>query len=477
MQDSPETLFISVFGTPPSGSEPIAGAGSSRRYTRLHHPDGRTVIACEGDDRKENEAFIYLSEALAKSGIRVPDILAVSDSVRCYLQEDFGDTSLYQALMPHIGTGSTDPERLLAEAVTTLPHIQIAAASNIDFSRCHPDAEMDARMVRWDLNYFKYNFLKVAGTTFDERLLEDDFDRLTLRVTDPALLCGFMYRDFQSRNIMVLPDRTLGFIDFQSGRRGPVHYDLASLLWQIRLKLPEEDRIRLTDLYLSELHTLVPSVNPDLFRQQLVDFVLIRTLQVMGAYGFRGLIQHKSLFLEPLADATAQLSELMETGALDHYPELKRVCSCIIKENKFFCSAASGLTVSVSSFSFRKGYPDDFSGNGGGFVFDCRGMHNPGRYEEYKPLTGRDRPVREFLAERGEVQPFLQAVRQLMAPTVECYLRRGFTHLSVAFGCTGGRHRSVYCAEQIARWLSENYDLTVELTHREQGISETLRSE
>lgn len=133
------------------------------------------------------------------------------------------------------------------------------------------------------------------------------------------------------------------------------------------------------------------------------------------------------------------------------------------------------LTVTIYSFSFKKGIPEDNSGNGGGYVFDCRSTHNPGKYDEYKQLTGLDQPVIDFLEKDGEILEFLSSVYTLVDHHVARFLERGFEHLQVSFGCTGGQHRSVYSAQHTAEHIKEKFPtVSIELIHRERGIQQTL---
>ena len=453
----------------PSVMEPVAASGSNRRYW---HVDG--LVGCVGDDVEENGAFIYLSGHFAACGLNVPRVLAVSGDCRCYLQESLGRVSLYDMIADRrFAPSQVD---MLVKTIRYLPQLQHRGAEGIDFGRCYPQEAMDGRMVAWDLNYFKYCFLKPSGVEFNEAALQDDFDALQRRLLDGENEWDtFMYRDFQSRNVMVV-DGEPWFIDFQGGRRGPVYYDVASFIWQARAAIPDGLRERLIDEYLDAASCYCSYDAAD-FRRRLMEFVLFRQLQVLGAYGFRGLIENKPQFVSGIPGAIDALESLCDAGCLEAYPALRRVISRLAERYapEAAMTAAEGLTVTVMSFSYRRGLPIDTSGNGGGFVFDCRAIHNPGRYDRYKPLTGRDDEVIEFLEHDGEVIPFLEHVYALTDAAVEKYRKRGFTSLMVCFGCTGGRHRSVYSAEHTARHLHEKYGVRVVLEHREQNIREVLQ--
>ena len=341
----------------------------------------------------------------------------------------------------------------------------------MNFSYCYPLATFNHRSVLWDLNYFKYCFLKATGLEFQENLLEDDFERMadTLLQIEPQV---FMYRDFQSRNIMIREEKPY-FIDFQGGRKGPFYYDVASFLWQAKANYPDSLRQELLDEYLDALRPY-HAIDKEQFLTTLRHFVLFRTLQVLGAYGFRGYFEKKAHFIQSVPYAIENLRQLLETD----FPEYPYLCLMLRKLTELpqFASIRNRrkLTVRVMSFSYKKGIPEDPSGNGGGYVFDCRAVHNPGKYEQYKQLTGRDKPVIDFLEQDGEILQFLEHVDALADAHVQRFLERGFTNLSICFGCTGGQHRSVYSAEHVAHHLNEKFGVRIRLIHREQHIEQIL---
>jgi hypothetical protein len=341
----------------------------------------------------------------------------------------------------------------------------------MNFSYCYPLAAFNRRSILWDLNYFKYCFLKATGLEFQENLLEDDFERMadTLLQIEPQV---FMYRDFQSRNIMIREEKPY-FIDFQGGRKGPFYYDVASFLWQAKANYPDSLRQELLDEYLDALRPY-HAIDKEQFLTTLRHFVLFRTLQVLGAYGFRGYFEKKAHFIQSVPYAIENLRQLLETD----FPEYPYLCLMLRKLTELpqFASIRNRrkLTVRVMSFSYKKGIPEDPSGNGGGYVFDCRAVHNPGKYEQYKQLTGRDKPVIDFLEQDGEILQFLEHVDALADAHVQRFLERGFTNLSICFGCTGGQHRSVYSAEHVAHHLNEKFGVRIRLIHREQHIEQIL---
>ena len=421
----------------------------------------------------ENRAFITLSRHFRAKGLRVPEVLAVSADGMYYLQQDLGDRLLYDVLAEARDNGAYGPlERdLLLRAMSALPALQVAGAQGLDFSVCYPTPSFDARTVDFDLNYFKYCFLKPSPVEFNEERLQDDFDRLKEDLLEDVT-DTFMYRDFQARNVM-LHEGELWFIDFQGGRRGPLHYDVASFIWQAKARYPADLKDALVDAYLDALEGYMP-VDRDAFRRKLRIFVLFRTLQVLGAYGFRGRIEKRAHFLESIPYALENLKELIERP-FDRYPYLSSVLGNLAASGPGLPPPPDGLLhVHIYSFSYRKGIPEDNSGNGGGYVFDCRSVHNPGRYERFRTMTGLDREVQEFLEADGEIFTFLGHVFPLVDAHVERFISRGFTHLQVSFGCTGGQHRSAYSAQKLAEHLSGRPGVMVHLHHRELGIERTL---
>ena len=469
------SLYSKYFGCCPETVSAITGSASNRSYYRLVSEAGR-CIGVIGTDREENNAFVTLARHFSSKGIPVPEIYSVSDDGMVYIQEDLGGISLYDLLLSaRKGQTSWDEvEALLCRTMSLLPKIQYEGAEGLDFSICYPQPSFDRQNVMFDLNYFKYCFLKATGLEFKEVLLQQDFERLA----DDLLLHDtdtFMYRDFNVRNVMV-KEGSPYFIDFQGGRRGPVCYDVASFVWQARAAYDDDLKEKLVQSYVDAL-TAYAEVHRDTFKADLKLFRLFRLLQVLGAYGFRGWTEHKAAFVVSIPSAISNLKELLSELPSDSYPYLMQVLKQLVRLPRFNQSTDGDgvLEVRVSSFSFKKGVPYDPSGNGGGYVFDCRSIHNPGRYEPYKKLTGMDEPVIRFLEDDGEIIGFLEHVYGVVDPHVATYAKRGFTSLMVSFGCTGGQHRSVYCAEHLAAHLSELYpDIRVRLIHREQGVDRYL---
>ena len=473
-----------VTGTEPYSIEKLPEGGSPRHYTRviLDEAGNKSVIVTEGNDHVENRSFCMLARAFGDyardhkeqfAGISFPEILYHTSDYSVYMQSDLGDVSLFDLIREtrKVGVNPEDSLRSLIQSVLdALIKVQTIPESVWEdkvFNR-----RFGERMVHWDLNYFKYEFLKPAGVTFNEDLLQDDFESLAEVLTEvDDEYTGFMYRDFQSRNIMIAGSG-IGLIDFQGGRKGVCIYDAISFLWQARAGFSHKFRMEMLDYYINR-YCGQTGGNIGFLRGVAHNYVLFRTLQVLGAYGFRGLVEGKAHFIESIPGAIRNLSELLANGDVDNYPELKKCCEILCADTRWQKEKTDGLTIEVCSFSYKKGYPKNFTGNGGGFMFDCRGMHNPGRYEEYKKLTGLDKPVIHFLEERGEVDLFVKNAKDIVSPSIKSYLRRGFNDLQVGFGCTGGQHRSVYCAERFAREIAEEYpEATVKVYHREQNVPE-----
>ena len=479
--------------------EEITGSGSNRVYMRLRDEEKGFFIAVYGNCVDENRAFVQMAKHFASKGLPVPRVMGdLSEDGHFYLQEDMGSVALYDAIAEGRKRGgdySDAEERLLHRTIAELPRMQFLGGEGLQGEWCYPKAEFDREGIMFDLNYFKYCFLKAVVDDVDEIRLQRDFEQLaddllctsdkegqpssssTRQLVNLSTQRTFLYRDFQARNVMLTPDGEPRFIDFQGGRKGPVYYDLASFLWQAASKYPQPLRERLIDTYLAHAKPFMGDVDRKLFDKSLQLFVLFRLIQVLGAYGFRGYFERKAHFLTSIPPAIESIKTLLEdeNGVMRFFPYLKEIFSSLCK-NPRFQSREKGkeLVVRVFSFSYKRGIPEDLSGNGGGYVFDCRSTHNPGRYEPYKKLTGLDQPVIDFLEKDGEILTFLESVYQLADTHVERYMERGFTDLMFSFGCTGGQHRSVYSAEHLAHHLHEKYGVKVELTHREQGISTIL---
>ena len=469
-----EQLYKTYYGVAPESITPLTGSASNRRYFRLSSASG-TCIGAVGTDRLENEAFIAISRHFKSKGISVPEVFAVSEDGMSYIQEDLGAEVLFDRLQKarKSGEGLDEVEDLLCRTMAELPKIQFEGGHGLDFSICYPQPSFDRRMVMFDLNYFKYCFLKATGLEFNEVKLQDDFERFADDLLEDDM-DTFMYRDFNARNVMICDGRPC-FIDFQGGRRGPIYYDVASFVWQARAAYPDCLKERMVKSYLEGLSEYM-TISRELFDRRLRLFILFRLLQVLGAYGFRGWTEHKANFVTSIPAAIDSLKVLVSNG-FESYPYLVETLRKMTGLSRFTSiSPEDGkLEVKVYSFSFKRGVPYDPSGNGGGYVFDCRSIHNPGRYEPYKKLTGRDEPVIRFLEDDGEITGFLEHVYGVVDPHVETYMRRGFTSLMVSFGCTGGQHRSVYCAEHLAHHLASIFpDVRIRLIHREQGIEEMV---
>ena len=478
-------LYKDTFGYAPAAVQQLDKAGSNRTYIRLTAPDGSTCIGVIGLSKTENDAFIYLTRHFHALGLNVPELIAVSEQGCCYLQTDLGTQSLYQALSKGRTSGNYSEEErtLLAKTMRALAHVQVKGARDLDFNQLIPPVRFDKMAAMFDLNYFKYCFLRTTGVPYDEVALEHDFNRFAEQLVACASsseTVTFLYRDFQARNVMLKEDEPY-FIDYQGGLQGPLHYDVASFLWQASAHYSDELRQTMVEEYLDELATLI-EVDRKKFKADLMQFVLFRTLQVLGAYGMLGRFERKPYFIQSTPGALENLHTLLTSGVADAYPYLKQVLTSLIEVELLKKAPATqptekkeGLHVRVFSFSYKKsGIPEDTSGNGGGYVFDCRSTHNPGKYEPYKKLTGLQEPVIKFLEDDGEILRFLESVYKLAEFHVERYMERGFTDLMFSFGCTGGQHRSVYSAQHLAEHLHKKYNIHVTVDHREQGVFQEL---
>ena len=477
-------LFSQATGKKAGEQVALTASGSNRRYYRIYSEDKQvSLIGVQGTSRDENHAFLYMDEHFLNLGLNVPRVLAVSEDEMAYVQEDLGDTLLFNYIAEGRKTGvfCEAEKEMLRKTMRALAKFQVTGAQDFNFSVCYPQPEFNLRSIRWDLNYFKYCFLKATGLEFQEDKLENEFERLAYILLQQKRMNAFMYRDFQSRNVMVAPSRENPdelvpfFIDFQGGRRGPVYYDVASFLWQAKANYHDELRQELIDIYLDELEKYMP-VDREEFLATLRHFVLFRTMQVLGAYGFRGYFEKKPHFLQSIPFAIENLRRLLKNSA-DDYPYLIQVLHEMTEMKQFKeVSVRKPLVVKVYSFSYKKGIPADDSGNGGGFVFDCRAVNNPGKYERYTYFTGMDEPVIKFLEQDGEILPFLDSAYKLVDASVKRYIDRGFRNLMVSFGCTGGQHRSVYAAEKMAEHLNTKFGVEVQLIHREQNVERILNS-
>ncbi|MCR5315242.1 MAG: phosphotransferase [Bacteroidaceae bacterium] len=473
-------LYKQVKGKAPAKIEHLfGGGGSSRKYFVITDEDGSTMYGVTSKSAGENLAFYKLSKLFAEKGLPVPDVYGISDDHLCYLQEDLGTLTLQDFLKANRdenGEYNSAAKSMLHKVMAQLPDFQFKGASGYIFQQCYPVASMDETSIMFDLNYFKYCFLKLTGIEFNEVKLQDDFQKFTVDIMSDCFN-NFLYRDFQSRNVMI-KDGNPRYIDYQGGRRGPIYYDVASFLWQSSANYSDALRNELIDTYLTSL-LQYKSISREEFVRHLRKFVLFRTMQVLGAYGYRGLWEKKQYFIKSIPQAIKNLDWLVRKGVVNEYPYLKEVAEMLVKDqqSRMFnpeVNPKPSLVVKVFSFSFKNGVPQDDSGHGGGYVFDCRGTNNPGRYVEYQHLTGLDQPVIDFLEKDGEILSFLEHIYPIVDFHAKRFIEREFTSLMISFGCTGGQHRSVYCAQCMAQHLHDKFGVKVILCHREQNITQVL---
>lgn len=510
-------LYKSRYGKEPLQVDVLPQSGSDRRYFRLHNNEGSTVIATHGLNIPENETFIYFAEHFRKRELNVPEIFAVNYDKTVYLQQDFGTVSLLNILETK---GFTDEVyNLFKESLHQLARLQVLGDEGMNYKKCLTNEEFGKQAIMADLLYFKYYFLDAIRKPYDKQKLIDDFEALSNYLTHTEYKY-FMFRDFQSRNILIAPSTSPGgaefqsqpshtqdgndsstspkskagaeggpsyregsgmgcavhFIDFQGGMKGAPQYDVASMIWQARANLPDNWKNNLLEEYMNSFESIIrDTIDKDVFRSQYNGYVLIRLLQVLGAYGFRGLFERKAQFLTSIPMALKNLKWFVDNHGLGIVvPEFKKVLNLCIDDEiierftPIQADEKTPLILKICSFSYRNGIPEDATGNGGGFVFDCRGIDNPGRYDQFKQIHGRDKPVIEYLERQTKMNDFLNSVFDIVDISVEEYIKRGFTNLAVNFGCTGGQHRSVYAADALARHLRNKYKVNIELCHREQ---------
>lgn len=472
--ESIKDLFSKYSAAEVSSIDKIPQAGSDRQYFKLHTNEG-TFIATQGMNIKENETFFYFSEQFNNKGLSVPKVLCISQDRTLYIQDFLGEKALLDVLEEKGLV--TDVYSLYKDSLQQLALLQVNGHDGLDYSKCLTNSSFGKQAIMADLLYFKYYFLDALGKPYDKQKLIDDFEALSNYLSHTEYKF-FMFRDFQSRNIMIKSNGGPAFIDFQGGMQGAPQYDVASLLWQAKANLPDTWKNNLLDDYINFFEVAVnEKVNRDVFKSQYNGYVLIRLLQVLGAYGFRGLFERKAHFLTSIPLALDNLkSFISQFGMGIAVPELKKVLDLCISEeitNRFTpvqATAETPLVVTIKSFSFKKqGYPKDETENGGGFVFDMRGILNPGRFDEYKLLSGLDKPVKDFLEQETLMPVFVNSMLSMVDINVEDYIKRGFASLCVNFGCTGGQHRSVYAAEALARHLKNKFKVKVQLEHMNQA--------
>jgi len=465
-----ERLFEQHFHGPAEKIQPLQGklGGSGRAILRLTG-GGLSAVGIRYAVREENIAFLEFSRHFRRHGLPVPEIYAQDLDEGAYLEEDLGDTTLFDFVLQNRNGETIAPPAIEAyrKVVKELPRFQVDADRDLNYKVCYPRASFDRQSISWDLNYFKYYFLRLAGIPFNEQALELDFGRLT-KLLLAAPHDYFLYRDFQSRNVM-LREGNPYFLDYQGGRKGALQYDIASLLFDGKADLPPDVREQLLHYYLDCLAEHIP-VNRGSFMEHYYAYVYVRIMQALGAYGFRGFYERKAHFLQSVPFALKNLRWLAHNVTLPvALPALMDAFRGMLGSEKLMSLAASAeeLTVRIFSFSFHRTLPSDETGNGGGFVFDARSLPNPGREERFRDLTGKDASVMDYLNQQEIVHRFFANVVALVDTTVTSYQRRGFKSLMVSFGCTGGRHRSVFLAEELAKHLRTTNGVEVIVRHLE----------
>jgi aminoglycoside/choline kinase family phosphotransferase len=461
-------LFVEWCKEKPLKIEPLPAQGSYRHYFRIFSED-KTAIGVFNEDLSENIAFLNFSKHFYYNNLPVPEIYGQNLKTHVYLEQDLGDTTLFSFLSDTREKEGFSNRIIKAyeKTISFLPRFQIQAGKSLNYKVCYPRHSFDKQSMLWDLNYFKYYFLKLAQISFDEQKLEDDFLRFTKYLLS-AERDFFLYRDFQSRNVMLM-ERSPYFIDYQGGRKGALQYDVASLLYDAKADIPGDIRLHLLEKYIEEAQKYI-RIDKDKFLEFYYGYVFIRLMQALGAYGFRGFYERKTHFLRSVPYSIQNLEYLLNHVKLPvKIPELSRAWNNLIQSTRLrqIGDVELKVTVRIQSFSYKRGIPWDEKGHGGGFVFDCRALTNPGRLSQYISLTGTDDEVISYFKQKKEVKSFLQHVYAIIDQVIENYQKRNFTDLMVSFGCTGGQHRSVFCADQLKRYLKSKYNVNIEVRHRE----------
>ena len=478
VKDQIQQLFQQYSNEAITAIDKLPQAGSERHYFRVHTA-GKSFIATYGANIKENDSFIYFSEHFKKKGLATAQILAINAAKDIYLQEDFGDVSLLNKLEEKGYT--TDAYDLYKKSLQQLALLQVKGHEGLDYKKCLTNAAFGKQAIMADLLYFKYYFLDALRQPYDKQKLIDDFEALSNYLSHTEYKY-FMFRDFQSRNIMVTPDDSVHFIDYQGGMKGAPQYDVASLLWQAKANLPDDWKQHLLEDYMDAFEKVVEEpIDKDIFRSQYNGYVLIRLLQVLGAYGFRGLFERKAHFLTSIPLALQNLKWFVHNQSLGiAVPEFKKVLELCISDEVIQeftpvqATEQTPLQITINSFSYKKGIPADVTDNGGGYVFDMRGILNPGRIEVFKTQSGLDKPVKDFLEQQTDMPLFLNGVFSVIDISVSEYIKRNFSSLMINFGCTGGQHRSVYAAEALARHLRNKFKVKIVLNHNNKENWKTI---
>lgn len=465
-----EKAFRRWKGTPPEIITRLPQSGSDRIYFRLTYPEDQ-VIGAYNPSREENDAFVGFSNHFRSKELRVPEIYVYYPEQNIYFLEDLGDINLFTWLAQRSDEErfNEETEALFMTIAADLVRIQTEGVRGLNLSLCYPHRSFDRQSIVWDMNYYKYMFLKLISAPFNETRLERDFEALTRFLLD-AGQDYFLFRDFQTANIMIR-DGIPWYIDYQGGRLGAPHYDIASLVYDAKAYIPSGLRKKTLDRHL-DLFAAATGKPGESLEKYTGAFVLIRLMQALGAFGFRGLHENKPTFSESIVPAVELMNELLagDNVKLD-LPELKKASEAVPLQRKYriLSHYQQMVTINIESFSYVKGKTLNYD-NGGGFVFDCRGLRNPVHVPGLAELTGFDPEVAEFFGNDDEAVAFAGDCSNIIRNSLPMLRRKGVLEINVAFGCIGGQHRSVWCAARVASMLSAMPGVTVSIRHAELDV-------
>lgn len=460
-----EQAYLKWRGTAPGIITRLPQSGSDRVYFRLLYGDEH-VIGAYNPSREENDAFVGFSNHFRSKGLPVPEIYVYYPDERVYFLEDLGDSNLFTWLAQRSDEErfNQETEALFLTVASDLVRIQTEGIKGLDLSLCYPHRSFDRQSMVWDLNYYKYMFLKLIGAPFNEIKLERDFEALTRFLLDAGQEY-FLFRDFQTANIMIR-DGKPWYIDYQGGRLGAPQYDIASLVYDAKAYIPSGIREKTLERHL-DLFAAATGKPRESLAKYSGAFTLIRLMQALGAFGFRGLHENKPTFSESIVPAVELMNDLLWGGKLHiDLPELTKASESVPLQRKYriLSHYQELVKINIESFSYVRGRSVNYD-TGSGFVFDCRGLRNPVLESDLRERTGLDPEVAEFFGNDDEAVAFAGDCSNIIRNTLPMMRRKGILEIHAAFGCVGGQHRSVWCAARVASMLSAMPGVTVTVNH------------